>query len=292
VNATSAHRDRPVAIVTGGGSGIGRATTLRLNADGYRLLVADVNDAAARETVSLAVSDDANSAPVAVHVDVRSEDDVAALIQSAMDRFGRLDTMVNNAGLGGAFGPVTEVEARDWDFTFEVLVRGVFFGIKHAARVMCDGSSIVNVASAAAYSAGVGAMAYSAAKAAVVSITRSAAVELAPRSIRVNAVCPGAIRTPLLAAGRADRFGQRPPPTQPLPRWGEAEDIAAAIAYLAGPDAAFVTGEALLADGGLVAAGPGPDFQAQLGTDLHTRGLVGVNRGTTGEPSQVHRRLS
>lgn len=282
----------PVAVVTGGGSGIGRATVLRLLASGYRVVIAEVNDSAAAETVALAGEHAGTGRAVAVHADVRSEDDVASAIEHAVSRFGCLHTLVNNAGVGGAFGPVTQIEAGDWDFTFEVLVRGVFFGIKHAARWMKPGSSIVNVASAAAYSSGFAGLAYSAAKAAVVSITRSAAVELAPQAIRVNAVCPGAIRTPLLEGDRADRLDGQLPPVQPLPRWGRPEDVAAAISYLAGADAAFITGETLLTDGGVVAAGPGPEFAQSLGIDPRSRGLVGVNRGTTGQASEVRRTVT
>ncbi len=282
----------PVAVVTGGGSGIGRATVLRLTADGYRVVVADLNDDGAADTCALVKEAGAAGAAVAVRTDVRSEEDVARAIGTAIEQFGRLDSLVNNAGVGGAFGAVTEVEADDWDFTFHVMVRAVFFGIKHAARVMDDGASIVNVASAAAFNGSFAAMAYSAAKASVLSITRSAAVELATRSIRVNAVCPGAVRTPLLESGRSVELDELLPPGQPLPRWGRPENIASAIAYLAGPDAAFITGESLLADGGLVAAGPGPDFQSQLGTEPRARGLVGVNRGTTGEHSVIHRRIT
>lgn len=282
----------PVAVVTGGGSGIGRATVLRLTADGYRVVVADLNDDGATETCALVEEAGAAGAAVAVRTDVRSEEDVARAIGTAIEQFGRLDSLVNNAGVGGAFGAVTEVEADDWDFTFQVMVRAVFLGIKHAARVMDDGASIVNVASAAAFNGSFAAMAYSSAKASVLSITRSAAVELAPRFIRVNAVCPGAVRTPLLESGRAAELDELLPLGQLLPRWGRPEDIAATIAYLAGPDAAFITGESLLADGGLVAAGPGPDFQAHLGADPRARGLVGVNRGTTGERSVVHQRTT
>ncbi|PBC35477.1 short-chain dehydrogenase [Rhodococcus sp. ACS1] len=287
---TEALTTKPVAIVTGGGSGIGRATVLRLLADNYRVVVADLNVDGASETVKLADAAFESGRVIAVRTDVRCEEDIAAMIAAATDGFGRLDTLVNNAGVGGAFGPVSEVQAPDWDFTFDVLVRAVFLGIKHASKVMEDGASIVNVASAAAYSGCFAPMAYTAAKAAVLSLTRSAAVELAPRLIRVNAVCPGAVRTPLLEAGRGEELDALLPLAQPLPRWGRPEDIADAIVYLAGPGAAFVTGESLVVDGGLVAAGPGPDFQSHLGTDPRKRGLTGVNRGTSGERSVVHSR--
>jgi NAD(P)-dependent dehydrogenase (short-subunit alcohol dehydrogenase family) len=281
-----------VAIVTGSGSGIGRATALRLLADGASVVLSDINPASLEESLALATQAGSADRVTATRADVRSEEDVANLINTAVTHFGGLHVLVNNAGLGGAFGPLTEVEADDWDFTFEVLTRGVFFGLKHAARVMGEGGSIINIASAAALTGGFAPIAYAAAKAAVVSITQSASVELAPRRIRINAICPGAIRTPLLESGTALDLDTVTPPGQPWPDWGRPEDIAAAVAYLASPDAKFVTGQTLVVDGGLLASGPGSEFMEKIGSDPRTRGLVGVNRGTTGERSSVHRRLS
>lgn len=281
-----------VAVVTGGGSGIGRATVLRLLEEGAQVVIADVNGATAQETLDLARRAGLDARAVVARTDIRSEDDVAAMIETAVGRFGQLDVLVNNAGIGGAFGPVTEVEGEDWDFTFDVLARGAFYGIKHAARVMTAGSSIVNVGSIAAFCGSFASIAYAAAKGAVSSLTRAAAVELAAQRIRVNVVCPGAIRTPLLESGSSDDLDQVRPPGQPWPEWGRPDDIAAAIVYLAGTDSEFVTGQTLVVDGGLTAAGPGPDFLDRLGTDPRTRGLVGVNRGMTGQPSEVRRRLT
>lgn len=280
------------AIVTGAGSGIGRATALRLLADGGRVALSDINQESLDASLALATEAGVADRAVGLRADVRSEDDVADLVAKAAEHFGGLDVMVNNAGLGGAFGRLTEIEADDWDFTFEVLTRGVFFGVKHAARAMGTGGSIVNIASVAALSGGFGLIAYSAAKAAVVSITQSSAVELAPGRIRVNAIAPGAIRTPLLESGTTTRLDDVRPPGQPWPDWGRPEDIAAAVAYLAGPDAGFMTGQTMVVDGGLVAAGPGSDFQERLGADPRTRGLVGLNRGMTGQRSTVRRRLT
>jgi NAD(P)-dependent dehydrogenase (short-subunit alcohol dehydrogenase family) len=281
-----------VAIVTGSGSGIGRATALRLLNDGASVVFSDINADSLEESIALATRAAPADRVAAVRADVRSESDVANMINTAVERFGGLQVLVNNAGLGGAFGPLTEVESDDWDFTFEVLTRGVFFGVKHAARVMQEGGSIINIASAAALVGGFAPIAYGAAKAAVVSITQSASVELAPRRIRINAICPGAIRTPLLESGTALDLDTITPPSQPWPDWGRPEDIAGAVAYLAGPDSRFVTGQTLIVDGGLLASGPGSEFMDKIGSDPRTRGLVGVNRGTTGERSSVHRRLS
>ena len=135
------------------------------------------------------------------------EQDVVDLIDAAVDRFGRLDIMFNNAGFGGAIGPITEMNVDHWDETFAVLVRGVFLGIKHSARMMIrqgTGGSIVNTASIAGLASGVPPLPYAAAKTAVVSITKNAAAELGQHRIRVNAVCPGIIFTDLMHRGRPE----------------------------------------------------------------------------------------
>ena len=139
-----------------------------------------------------------------------SEPDVEAMLQLALDEYGGLDIVFNNAGVGGAVGPLTETTVSDWDYTFDVLAKGVFLGIKHAARIMKSagkGGSIVNTASVAGLSGDGGPLVYSAAKAAVISLSKSAAVELAPDLIRVNAICPGFIVTPLAAVVRPGSDG-------------------------------------------------------------------------------------
>ncbi|MGE0842612.1 SDR family NAD(P)-dependent oxidoreductase [Pseudonocardia sp.] len=280
----------PVAVVTGGGSGIGRATVLRLLAAGHRVVVADVNAENAAATAELAQAPDRVAVAA---VDVRDEDAVAAALAAAVDRFGGLSAVVNNAGVGGAFGAITEIESADWDYTFDVLVRGVFYGVKHAARIMRahgGGGSIVNVASVAGLTGGLGPVPYSAAKAAVVNFTKAVSIELAADRIRVNAVLPGAISTPLVHHGRPERAEDKLAATQPWPAAGRPEHIASAIAFLAGAESEFVTGEALVVDGGLTAAGPGPAFAERLGNDPRLRGMAGVNHGTTGVPSVVRNR--
>jgi NAD(P)-dependent dehydrogenase (short-subunit alcohol dehydrogenase family) len=282
---------RRVAVVTGGGSGIGRATALLLFNGGWDVLVADINETSLQATLTAALA--TTTGPnriVAAHADVRVEAEVEQMIAAAVDAFGHIDLLVNNAGVGGAFGPVTEIDVEDWDYTFDVLVRSVFLGIKHGARVMGPGGAIVNVASMAAHGSGYAGTAYTSAKSAVRSLTQAVSIELAPRGIRVNSVSPGVIRTPLLEAGNADALNEIQPP-QPVSRWGRPEDVAEAIAFLAGDGAAFITGADLLVDGGLVALGPGPEFQRQLHMNMVERGLVGVNRGSTGEASEVRKRI-
>jgi len=279
-----------VAVVTGGGSGIGRATVLRLLEADHRVVVADMNAETAAATAELAAAPDRVAVAA---VDVRDEEAVAAALAMAVDRFGGLSAVVNNAGVGGAFGAITEIESADWDYTFEVLVRGVFYGVKHAARIMQAqgrGGSIVNVASVAGLTGGLGPVPYSAAKAAVVNFTKAVSIELAADRIRVNAVLPGAISTPLVHHGRPERAEDKLAATQPWPAAGRPEHIASAISFLAGGESEFVTGEALVVDGGLTAAGPGPAFAERLGNDPRLRGMAGVNHGTTGVPSVVRNR--
>lgn len=284
--------DGRVALITGGASGIGRATAMRFCAEGARVVVADVNPASGEAVLADAAAAGYGEAMRFVRVDVAEEADVAAAVDDAVAGFGRLDCVFNNAGVGGAFGPITDLEVDDWDYTFDVLTRGVFLGIKHGARAMKaqgTGGSIINTASMAALNGGGGPQAYSAAKAGVVNLTYSTAVELAPHRIRVNAICPGVILTPLLHQGREEQMRERIQTVQPWPEHGRPEHIAGVATFLAGDDSAFITGQALVVDGGLTAAGP------QIGNTLQTRpdtlGLVGVNRGTTGERSMVRRRL-
>lgn len=248
-----------VAVVTGGGSGIGRAITLRLIADGWSVLVGDLNAEAGAGTLAEAGAPAADRIAFA-SCDVADEAQVAALVAGAVERFGGLNAMVNNAGLPGAFGRITDIDVADWDRTFAVLTRGVFLGTKHAARQFAaagSGGAIVNMASVAGLSGGVGPQAYSAAKAAVISLTETSAVELARHRVRVNAVAPGPVLTPILrdASGSLDRAKELLADTQPWPEHGTAEDIAGAVAFLLGPDAAFVTGHTLVVDGGQTAAG-------------------------------------
>jgi NAD(P)-dependent dehydrogenase (short-subunit alcohol dehydrogenase family) len=255
------------ALVTGGASGIGLATVRRLLADGWRVLLTDLN----------------------VGNGERAAAELGDAVAMCVEEFGRVDCVVNNAGVGGAFGRLTDIEVADWDYTFAVLVRGVFLGIKHGARAMQAagrGGSIVNTASIAGFSAGAGPQAYSAAKAAVINLGKAAATELGPDRIRVNTVCPGLIMTPLAAGEEAASAVMDQ--AQPWPDLGRPEDVAEVIAFLAGDAARFVTGEEITVDGGLTAAGP--RMQDAYGGDPGKRGLVGVNRGTTGQPPTIRRR--
>ena len=274
-----------VAVITGGASGMGLATAQRFVAEGASVVLADLNEGAGREAAD-ALGENARFE----RCDVSIEADVAAAIEVATDTFGRLDVMFNNAGVGGAFGPVTEIGVDDWDATFDVLVKGVFVGTKHAARQMIArgaGGSIINTASVAGLSGGGGPQAYSAAKAAVINLTASTAIELAPHSIRVNAICPGIIFTPLMHRGAEDEAEAVMRELQPWPHRGEGSDIAGTALWLAGPDSAFVTGSSIVVDGGINAAGT--RLYGKLGGTEHLDSITGIAHGTTGRPATVRR---
>ena len=242
------------AVVTGGASGIGRATALRLAQEGAEVWIGDVDDAGGRALA------DASDGQIHFHrTDVTEPEQIRALIDAA----GALDILVNNAGAGGARAPIDQIETDDWDRTQALLLRSVALGIRYAAPGMGarGGGAIVNTASIAALQTGAAPTAYSVAKAGVLHLTHCAAADLARLNIRVNAVCPGFITTNIFTAalsleGEAQERAQAAiahvaAGAQPVARAGAAEDIAAAIAYLASDDASFVTGTHIVVDGGL-----------------------------------------
>lgn len=235
------------AVVTGAASGIGRAIVHRLGAAGWSVVAADID---ADGLASL--RDDLGDAVLEVRADVTNEADVIGLIATCQEHFGALDAMFNVAG-GARVAPLIEMSADDWDFTVNLCLKGTFFGVKHAGRVMAEQrhGAIVNIASLNARVPMQFNGAYSAAKAAVVSLTHTAAIELGDLGVRVNAVLPGLTDTPLsapmvaLPAARQafmDRI--------PLRRAARPDDIAAAAMFLASDDASYITGTELVVDGG------------------------------------------
>ena len=266
-----------VAVVTGSGrrKGIGEAVARRLAAEGCAVVLSDLG-AAQGERFSethIGTSDELEAiadeirrsgAEVATQpCDVRDEAQVEALMQAAVDAFGRIDVLVNNAGVGYIMGPVTEMSMEDWNAVLEVNLRGPFLCTKHAARHMIGrggGGRIVNIASQAAKSGFAFAAAYTSSKHGLVGLTRSNAVELAPHKITVNAVCPNHITTGLGdwqnsffsdAGGQSyEDYLQGIRDRIPLGRVGQVEDIAKAVAWLASDQADYVTGEALNVSGG------------------------------------------
>ena len=275
-----------VAVITGGASGMGRETALRFLDEGASVVIADLNQAAGDEAVKLAADAGYGEDRLAfLRTNVADEADSAAMIELALSRFGRLDCMFCNAGIGGAIGSITQIKVADWDETFAILVRSVFLGIKHAARAMQvqkTGGSIISTASIAGLEGGAGPQAYSAAKAAVVSLTKNAAVELAPHRIRVNAIAPGYIQTPLgtLEAGVEERTTS----IQPWPEFGSARDIAGLALFLSSDESSFISGETILCDGALLASGPRlfrPD--KMYGVEESKQTWTGMTYGTTGD---------
>jgi NAD(P)-dependent dehydrogenase (short-subunit alcohol dehydrogenase family) len=249
-----------VAVITGGASGIGAATAALFVEEGARVVIGDMQADVGEETAGRLGANCAFQP-----CDVSKETDVAALVDAATSRWGTLDALYNNAGFGGALGPIESLSEDDIDITFDVLLKGVIFGMKYAAPVMKaqESGSIISTASVAGLTTGYGPHLYNVAKAAVIHLTRSVANELAEENIRVNCICPGFIATPLAAnkpisvAGRAEsearvqKMRERSEGhSQPLHRVGEPTDIAKAALYLASDDSEWVTGIEIVVDGG------------------------------------------
>jgi len=245
------------AAVTGGASGIGRATALRLASEGAEVWIGDID-----EKGGLAIAETSNGRIHFQRTDVTKVDDIEALV-AAVDAAGGLDIVFNNAGAGGSRDSIDTISADDWDRTQALLLRSVAMGIRYAAPLMAKrgGGAIINTASIAALQTGAAPTAYSVAKAGVLHLTHMAAADLARYGIRVNAVCPGFITTNIFTASMGleggkqqaanQAIGAMARSAQPVKRAGQPEDIAAAVAYLASDDAAFVTGTQIVIDGGL-----------------------------------------
>ncbi|MDS0293832.1 glucose 1-dehydrogenase [Halogeometricum luteum] len=244
-----------VALVTGAGSGIGRATAVAFGEAGATVAAADVDEAAATETARLV--EEAGGEAAAFHVDVSDEDSVAALVESVVDRFGGLDFAHNNAGIEGEGGPVAEQTLENWDRVIDVNLRGVFLGMKHEIPRIRErgGGAIVNTASVAGLVGAAGLSPYYASKHGVVGLTKSAAAEVAEDGIRVNAVCPGVVDTPMVGRfteGNEEAMTALVEP-QAMKRPADPAEIAAAVVWLCADDSSFVTGVPLPVDGGYVA---------------------------------------
>ena len=232
------------AVVTGGTSGIGLATAMRLKAAG-----ADVAIAGRRPADDVAASFGAT----AFACYVSDEDQVAALMQGVVAAFGRLDIVVNCAGVNAGYNELINSEKQDFDFNYNVNTMGVVYGTKHGARHMSDGGRIVNVSSVAGLQ-GVAYLApYVASKWAAIGITRTAAIELANRNIRVNAVCPTSVNTPMAHAEGGEAQLEMEYKAVPLGRIAEPEEIAALIHFLVAEDCNFINGQAIAVDGGFTA---------------------------------------
>jgi NAD(P)-dependent dehydrogenase (short-subunit alcohol dehydrogenase family) len=260
-----AELDGKVAIVTGGGSGIGRATVERFVAEGAQVVVADV-DVSAGEAVASSLGD----AVAFQQTDVTDADSVQAVIDFAVERYGGLHIMSNNAGVASSMVRFLHDDLADFHRVVDINVLGVLLGAQRAARHMKEhgGGSIINTSSTAGIDAGAGLITYRATKAAVIHATRSIALDLAQYEIRVNCLVPGQIRTGMTTYDM-DRVRQF---TQPLPREGRAEDVAEAAVFLASDRSAQITGVILPVDGGTTAGPPASQLKALLASSKPDEG--------------------
>jgi NAD(P)-dependent dehydrogenase (short-subunit alcohol dehydrogenase family) len=247
-----------VAIVTGGSAGIGRATALAFAARGARVVVADVEEEGGRETVKMVERDGGEA--VFVATDVSSPDDVERMVATAKERFGRLDIAFNNAGIEGDLAPLVEYSLDTWNRIVGINLTGVWLCMKHEIPLMLEtgGGSIVNNASILGTVGMATAGPYTATKHGVIGLTRVAALENAEKGIRVNAVCPGFIETPMVMergvhAGENQEVYDDLVGLHPVGRLGKSEEIADAVVWLCSDAASFMAGHPLIVDGGYVA---------------------------------------
>lgn len=242
-----------VAIVTGAGSGIGRASALRFAAEGAAVVAADIRGPKVDETVALIERDGGTAAPCQANVSDAA--DAERMVAFAVDTFGGLDALFNNAGTLRP-GTAVDLSVEDWDLVMAVNVRSVFLGAKYAVPALAarGGGTIVSTASVSGLNGDPASVVYSASKAAVINLTRSLAVDHARQQIRVNCICPGAIDTPPVGRMLTDPESRaRSERAHPLGRIGRPEEIAAAAVWLSSEESSFVTGQAIVVDGGLTA---------------------------------------
>ena len=242
---------RKVAVITGGASGIGAASARRFHREGASVVVCDLNETAGRALCTELGEDRAHF----YRCDVSLFSDVQGLMQAAVERFGGLDIVFNNAGIG-SFARTTELAIEDWQRVIAVDLNGVFYGTKAAIPHLTarGGGVIINTASISGMAGDFGFAAYNAAKGGVINYTRAAAIDHARENIRINAICPGPVATPIISSieqipGLKERWDD----AVPMGRFAQPEEIAAVAAFLASDDASYMTGAILAVDGGLTA---------------------------------------
>ena len=244
-----------VGLVTGGTSGIGRETAILFAKSGARVVVAGRRELDGNETIELVRATGGDG--LFVKADVSKAVEVEALVQSAVEKFGRLDVAFNNAGIEGVWKPIVRQSEEDWDQTIAINLKGVWLCLKYEMRQMLKqggGGAIVNMASVNGLIGAAGAAAYSASKHGVIGLTKTAALENAKSGIRINAVCPAVIETPM-----AERIFGAPAvhdyvlSCHPIGRFGKPEEIAEAVVWMCSDRASFMTGQSLVLDGGFLA---------------------------------------
>jgi NAD(P)-dependent dehydrogenase (short-subunit alcohol dehydrogenase family) len=243
-----------VTLVTGAGSGMGRATALAFAREGARVVVADIAAEAGEETARMIRGEGGEASPIPT--DVSRADQVEAMVRHAVETYGRLDCAFNNAGIEGGRIAFHEYPEERWDRVLGINLKGVWLCMKYEIIQMLSqgGGAIVNTASVAGLIGSASGPAYTASKHGVVGLTKVAALEYAQRGIRVNAVCPGVIDTPMVARGSGSPEAvQRMLATEPIGRFGRPDEVAATVIWLCSDAASFVTGVPMPVDGGWVA---------------------------------------
>lgn len=270
-----------VAAITGAASGFGATAARLFVAEGCKVALGDIQEEAGR-----AVADELGDSAVFTRCDVTAEEDVANLVDTAVSAFGKLDIMFNNAGIVGAVGPIDSTPTEEWKATLDILLNGVFYGVKHAARVMKpqESGAIVSMSSTAGILGGLGPHTYTAAKHAVVGLTKSAGAELCRFGIRVNCISPAGMATPMVAnvstgdPTAIEETKRNLAAASPLKgRPGLAEDVANAALWLASDESGYTNGHTLTTDAGMTTgSSPNPPAFDQYQPMIREAGKSGL----------------
>ncbi|MBI2914167.1 MAG: glucose 1-dehydrogenase [Chloroflexi bacterium] len=248
--------DRKVAIITGAASGIGQATALLFAEEGTKVVVADWDEAKGKRVADEIAR--AGGSATFVKVDVSNPEDVQTMVRVAVETYGRLDVLFNNAGVEGEQAPTADCSLENWERVIAINLKGVFLGMKYGIAAMLDtgGGSIINNASVAGLVGFAGIPAYCASKGGVIQLTRTAALEYAKQGIRVNVICPGVIWTPMVErfTAASEEVRKTLEALEPIGRFGQPEEVARLALFLACDDSSFCTGAPFVVDGGFVAA--------------------------------------